>query len=114
MNTESTPRIMAFPPQEMAQLEAHRQAYGVDLPESAKPDAPMVKCLLGHLDGQSGIIRAGQAPTTVSARLLTDGRYAVSGCWSLPLKAAWESGAVDATELTEQELTELTPKTDLI
>ena len=104
---------MAFPAVEMANLEAYRELYGVMLPTSAKPDAPTVKCLLGHHDGQSGIIRAGEMPTTVSARLLTDGRYAVAGYWSLPLKAAWEAGDVQAEELTVEQLQSLTPQTDI-
>ena len=113
MNTESISRIMAFPAPEMARLSEYRNTYGVEIPTSAKPDAPTIKCLLGHQDGQSGIIRAGSMPTTVSARLLTDGRYAVSGCWSLPLKAAWEAGDVQAEELTVEQLQSLTPQTDI-
>lgn len=113
MKTESHSRIMAFPAFEMANLDAYREAYGVDLPESARPDAPTHKCLLGHYDGQSGIIRAGEMPTTVSARTLTDGRYAVSGCWSIPLRDAWKAGDVQAEELTVEQLQSLTPQTDI-
>ncbi|MGM0739150.1 MAG: ribosome small subunit-dependent GTPase A, partial [Bacteroidota bacterium] len=44
----------------MAQIEEHRETYGADLPESAKPGAATVKTLLGHMDGVSGILRAAK------------------------------------------------------
>lgn len=112
MSFESTPRIMAFPASEIASLATYRELYGDDLPVSAKSNAPQVKTLLGHSDGQSGIIRAGAMPTTVSATQLTDGRYAVSGLWSLKLKEAWDAGDVVATELTLNEFMGLLPQPD--
>jgi len=64
------------------------------------------------LTGQD-VRRAGLSPSTVTARPLTDGRYAVAGYWSLALKAAWESGNVQAEELSEADLQALTPEPDL-
>ena len=113
MNFDTTSLIVAFPASEMAQIEAHREQYGADLPESAKPGAVTVNTLLGHMDGVSGILRAGMAPSTVSARTLTDGRYAVAGYWSMALKAAWEAGNIQAEILTPEQLNELTPEPEL-
>ena len=104
--------IVAFPASEMAQLESYRALYGEPLPLSAKTEEQVIT-LLGHADGQSGILRAGMMPTSVSARLLTDGRYAVAGHWSLALKAAWEAGDVQAEILTAEQLQALTPETDI-
>ena len=113
MHFDTHSLIVAFPASEMARIEQHRETYGADLPESAKPDAEMIKTLLGHMDGVSGILRAGMAPTTVSARTLTDGRYAVAGHWSLALKAAWEAGDIQAEILTPEQLNALTPEPEL-
>ena len=44
---------------------------------------------------------------------LTDGRYAVSGKWSLALKSAWENGDVQAEILTVEQLQSLTPQSDI-
>jgi hypothetical protein len=58
-------------------------------------------------------LRAGISPTSVSARLLTDGRYAVAGHWSLALKQAWEAGEIQAEILTPAQLQTLTPQSDI-
>ena len=113
MSFDTSSLIVAFPAVEMARISDHRNAYGADLPTSGKPGAPVVKTLLGHDDGQSGILRAGMMPTTVTARALTDGRYAVAGHWSLAIKAAWEAGDVQAEILTPEQLQSLTPDPEL-
>lgn len=115
MNFETTTRIMAFPASEMAWISEHRNAYGADLPTSGDRHSETVRTLLGHIDIQCPDgLRAGEMPTTVTARQLTDGRYVVAGCWSLALKDAWEAGQVQAEELTIEQLQDLTPTTDLI
>ena len=98
----------------MANLEAYRNLYGTDLPTSGNRHSVTVKTLLAHDDlGCPDGLRAGMMPTTVTARTLTDGRYAVAGHWSLALKSAWENWDVQAEILTTETLNELTPTTDL-
>ena len=98
--------IAAFPPSELARMGEYRDSYGAD--------CNGFHTLLDHLDNyERGTFRAGQMPTTVSARLLTDGRFAVAGYWSLALKAAWEAGVVQAEILTPEQLQALTPEATL-
>jgi len=105
---------MAFPVSELVRIEEVRDLYGADLPTYGDLDAPVVRTLLGHRDDMCPDgLRAGLSPSTVTARPLTDGRYAVAGYWSLALKAAWESGNVQAEELSEADLQALTPEPDL-
>jgi hypothetical protein len=114
MNFDTETLIVAFPPSEMANLEAYRNLYGADLPTSGNRHRVTVKTLLAHDDlGCPDGLRAGMMPTTVSARSLTDGRYAVAGKWSLALKDAWENGDVQAEILTVEQLQSLTPQSDI-
>jgi hypothetical protein len=103
MHFDTQSLIAAFPASELARMGQHRDAYGAD--------CNGVHTLLVHLDNyERGTFRPGQMPTTVSARVLTDGRYAVAGYWSLALKAAWEAGIVQAEILTPDQLQALTPE----
>lgn len=113
MSFETTSRIIMVPASMMEQVETYRQQYGELCPVSAKPNAEQVLSLLGHLDGQSGIIRAGQMPTSVSARKLTNGKYAVSGYWTVAVREAWENGDIEAEEITSEQLQNLTPAPEL-
>jgi hypothetical protein len=114
MHFDTETLIVAFPPSEMANLEAYRNLYGADLPTSGNRHSVTVKTLLAHDDlGCPDGLRAGMMPTTVSARSLTDGRYAVAGKWSLALKAAWKAGNVQAEIISTETLNSLTPTTDL-
>jgi hypothetical protein len=106
MHFDTTCLIAAFPASELARMGEYRDAYGAD--------CNGVHTLLVHLDNyERGTFRPGQMPTTVSARVLTDGRYAVAGYWSLALKAAWEAGIVQAEILTPDQLQALTPEAAL-
>ena len=98
--------IAAFPGSELTRMGEHREAYGAD--------CNGVNTLLVHLDNyERGTFRPGSMPTTVSARVLTDGRFAVAGYWSLALKAAWEAGIVQAEIITADQLQALTPEAAL-
>lgn len=106
MNFDTQSLIVAFPASEMANLQAYRSLYGSEIGG--------VITLLCHLDNaDKGTFRPGQMPTTVTARVLTDGRYAVAGYWSLPLKEAWEQGDIQAEILTAEQLQSLTPQIDI-
>jgi hypothetical protein len=116
MSFDTQSLIVAFHASEMAQLESHREQYGAELPlapNHRRASAETVKTLLGHDDKGDGVLRAGISPTSVSARLLTDGRYAVAGHWSLALKQAWEAGEIQAEILTPAQLQTLTPQSDI-
>ena len=114
MNFDTQTLIVAFPPSEMANLEAYRNLYGADLPTSGNRHSVTVKTLLAHDDlGCPDGLRAGHWPITVSFRTLTDGRYAGSGKWSIALKDAWEAGDVQAEILTAEQLQSLTPQSDI-
>jgi len=106
MNFDTQSLIVAFPPSEMANLQAYRVLYGSEIDG--------VQTLLCHLDNADKCTyRPGQMPTTVTARKLTDGRYAVAGYWSLPIKEAWEQGDIQAEILTPEQLQSLTPEPEL-
>jgi hypothetical protein len=68
MNFDTQTLIVAFPPSEMANLEAYRNLYGADLPTSGNRHSVTVKTLLAHDDfGCPDGLRAGMMPTTVSS-----------------------------------------------
>ena len=113
MHFDTETLIVAFPAIEMAKLETYRNQYGADLPTSGNRHSVTVKTLLAHDDlGCLDGLRAGLMPTTVTARHLTDGRYAVAGKWSIALKSAWEARDVQAEILTVEQLQSLTPQTE--
>lgn len=111
MSFETTQRIIMVPASMLAQVDAYRQQYGEMCPVSAKPNAPQIRTLLAHYDGQSGIMRAGIMPTNVTAPRLTNGKYAISGYWTEAVHEAWERGDIDAEEITLEQLFTLTPQT---
>ena len=116
MSFDTQSLIVAFPASEMAQLESHREQYGAELPlapNHRRAATETVKTLLGHDDKGDGVLRAGISPTSVSARLLSDGRYAVAGHWILALKQAWENGEIQAEILTPAQLQTLTPQSEI-
>lgn len=116
MSFDTQSLIVAFSATEMAQLESYRERYGAELPlapNHRRAATETVKTLLGHDDKGDGVLRAGISPTSVSARLLTDGRYAVAGHWSLALKQAWEAGEIQAEILTPAQLQSLTPESEI-
>lgn len=111
-NFEKTPRIFAFPLSELARLSALVLAYGADLPlVPTKPDSPVIRCVAGGLDrAGSDDLRGLDFPTTANALPLADGRFAFSGCWSLALVDALQSGVVTGEELSISQFQSLRPK----
>lgn len=109
-------KTMAFPASELSRLSHLLATYGSNLPYAPlKPNSPLQRCIVGGRDQEEGelILRSLSYPTTASTTPLADGRHAFTGYWSLSILAAVETGNVIASEITPEQLSDLTPAIEL-
>lgn len=107
-------RYFAFSASVMATANDLREQYG-DIANTA-PDhnGEDVKTLLCGLDNSvTGKFRATVLGITAVPAILTDGRYCLGGFWSKAVIAAFESGEIEGSEITLEELRLLTPKQEI-
>ena len=109
---DTTPRIFAFPVAELLRIGELVALYGSALPDTPKQaNSQLTRSIAGGLDREGSTdLRSIKYPTTASATLLTDGRYASEGYWTLAVLDAVVSGDVLAEELTREQFQALTPQ----
>jgi hypothetical protein len=109
-NFETTERIIAVDPQQMQALYIDLlNTYGVEL-----QDGPRRVLTIGaHWDDaeKTRLRAASLTDGTITPQPLTDGRVAFRCLWQAGLAAAFDAGDIEGVEeLTEQQLTNLTPQ----
>lgn len=106
------PRIYAFTQQAVAAALADESIHAPLKTMPLRADSETIMCIAGGRDqtGGSLVLRALLYPGTATLTPLTDGRLAYRGYWTLAAIAAVEAGAIDASELTENEFAELREK----
>jgi hypothetical protein len=114
MSYELTDRTIAVAPEAMETLfPALLAQYGEVLPDGAES----VATIGGHWDdGAKTRIRAASLHKgTITGQPLTDGRVAFTCLWQADLAAAFDAGQIaGAEELTQLQLTQLTPQPEVI
>ena len=106
---DTTIRYFAFSPALLAAADAIRDAYGAMANTAPDHNGVEIQTLLCGLDNvQTGKLRAMHLGLDAVPQLLTDGRYALGGYWSLDAVDAFGSGAIEGGEITEAEVKSLT------
>jgi hypothetical protein len=110
MSFESTERVFAIPANILGRSEEFRLAYGGVL----KTGLNEVVTLLGYKDRtDSDELRAGMLGVDVRPILLTNGKLAIHGYWSVGLATKWQYDKAndgelkDVDEITLEQLREL-------
>ena len=105
--------ILSFPP--ATDFQELNSIYGVMLPlATLDPTEGTAKTIIGGQDVQgSTALRAGIIGQTAMPITLSDGRLALSGTFAQPLLDAMATNSSLAQELTQDQLTTLTPKPQL-
>ena len=109
MSYETTERIIAIDPSTVESLLSNLTAqYGERLPNGKET----ITTIGGHWDdsAKTRIRAASLNKGTISGQPLTDGRVVFRCLWQADLAAAFDAGQIaDAEQLTEEQLTALTP-----
>jgi hypothetical protein len=112
-NFEPTERIIAVDPQAVAALFPQLLVqHGQELPDGARN----VLTIGGHWDdaAKSRVRAASLTDGTITGQPLTDGRVAFRCLWQSDLAVAFDAGEIEVVEqLTEQQLTDLTPNPEV-
>jgi hypothetical protein len=110
MSYELTERTIAVAPEAIATLFPQLLAqYGEALPDGAES----VTTIGGHWDdsAQTRIRAASLHNGTITGQSLTNGKLAFRCLWQSDLAKDFEDGKIDnVEELTQEQLTELTPQ----
>lgn len=108
----NTSQIFEVAPAVLGQIDTLVASYGAELPIRPKdPKSPTTKTLCGFLDrtGSTDLCAAQTSLGNFQPITLTNGNYAVAGYFSNAVLAAFASGDVAGTELTETQLATLLP-----
>jgi len=106
---DTTERIFTFSRSDLANWKRYRQAYGATLRQApANPNSPEVRTLLACKDREdSDDLCPLPLEKGLSVAVLTNGRYAVKGCWSKAMLQAIREGTVPAQPITRAQLKSL-------
>jgi hypothetical protein len=112
-NFETIERIIAVPAQAVGTMFPDLLAqYGQELPDAGRS----ILTIGGHWDNaeKTRIRAASLTDGTITGQPLTDGRLAFRCLWQTDLAAAFDAGEIeDAEQLTEQQLSSLTPQPEV-
>jgi hypothetical protein len=112
-NFEPTERIIAVPAEAVGTMFPRLLAqYGQELPDAGR----IVLTIGGHWDdaAKTRIRAASLTDGTITGMPLTDGRVAYTCLWQADLAVAFDAGEIEGVEqLTEQQLTDLTPNPEV-
>lgn len=101
-------KTFAFQPSRLADLPTLIETYGQPEYDGNLLIPKTLAC--GYDNSEKTKLRALRFPETVSLTELTDGRYAYTALWSIPLIQAVEQGLFpDVEELTQEQLQSLLP-----
>ena len=107
---DTTIRYFAFSPALLANADAMRDAYGAMANTAPDHNGVEIQTMLCGLDNvQTGKLRALHLGVTAIPIGLIDERQCLSGYWALAAVDAFNSGDIDAEELTLEEVKALTP-----
>jgi hypothetical protein len=106
-NFSTTFKTFAFSPEILGALPDLIANYGRPAMDG---NLEVITIAAGWDDSEKTRIRALRFPETVSLTELTDGRYAYTALWTIPLLEAYDRGEfAGVSELTEVELQGLIP-----
>jgi hypothetical protein len=112
-NFETTERIIAVPASAVSTMFPTLLAqYGQELPDAGRS----ILTIGGHWDdaAKTRIRAASLTDGTITGQPLTDGRLAFRCLWQANLAAAFDAGEITGAEqLTEQQLSSLTPQPEV-
>lgn len=111
---DTTKRFFAFSPATLQSATALRNGFGKVANTAPDHNGVEVKTLLCALDNvQTGKFRALELGVTAIPLLLADGRYFLGGFWSVAAIDAFESGEIQGSEITVNEIKLLTQTQEL-
>lgn len=103
-NFSQTFQTFAFPASLIEQIPTLIENFGDEAPDGNQT-FKTIAC--GWDDSEHTRFRALRFPETASLTELSDGRFAYTALWSLPLLQAFQDGLFpDAQEITQEELSE--------